>query len=184
MYSTLILGLGNILYADEGIGVRTAEFLYNNYDFFPHVPIVDGGTQGMALLGVVEQAQRLLVLDAVDFALPKGTVVYKEAEEVPKYLSAQKHSVHQGSFSEVLALASLRDKAPQECVLIGMQPCTLSLGAPLSSMAHHHGIPSMAHLALQCLKNWGINAELFHGTRHLHHPSIKATCFENQDRKR
>ncbi len=175
---TIVLGLGNILYADEGIGVRVAEFLYRYYDFPAHVDIVDGGTQGMALLEYVEKAQRLLLLDAVDFALPQGTVVCKDSEEVPRYLTAQKYSVHQGSFSEVLALATLRGAAPKELRLVGMQPLCLTLGAPMSQVARDKGLPRMVELAIQCLRDWGIEVSKAQTQRDLHHPSIGDCAFK------
>ncbi len=182
MQQTIILGLGNILYADEGIGVRAAEFLYQHYDFTPQIDIVDGGTQGMALLTHVERAERLLLLDAVDFALPPGSVVCKYGAEIPRYLTAQKYSVHQGSFSEVLALADLRGAMPKELVLVGLQPATLTLGAPLSKQAQEQGLPTMVLKALQCLRQWNIEITSFTGQRHLHHPSIGARCFLCQER--
>ncbi len=180
MQHTVILGLGNILYADEGIGVRVAEFLYQNYDFPSHVEIVDGGTQGLALLEYVEKAHRLLLLDAVDFSLPQGTVVCKDSEKVPRYLTAQKYSVHQSSFAEVLALTSLRGTSPKELMLVGMQPVTLELGASLSDTAIISGIPLMVQLTLRCLQQWGIESVPFTGERQLHHPSIAAHCFKGE----
>ncbi len=175
--STVILGLGNVLFADEGIGVRAAQYLYKHYDFPPEVEIVDGGTQGIALLGFVEKAQRLLILDAVDFSLKPGTVVCKGAEEVPRYLTAQKHSVHQGSFSEVLALATLRGAEPQDIQLIGMQPVCLELGAALSAEAQERGVAHMVALALRCLQKWGMQVCYSQGQKELHHPSLAMQNF-------
>lgn len=72
MERIIVLGLGNILYGDEGFGVRVAERLYSRYAFPDNVEIVDAGTQGHPLLAFVERATRLLLLDAVDFGLPAG----------------------------------------------------------------------------------------------------------------
>ena len=68
-YDVLVMGIGNILWADEGFGVRVAERLYAHYHWPEYVEIVDGGTQGLNLLGYVESASHLLILDAIDYGL-------------------------------------------------------------------------------------------------------------------
>ena len=88
MERIVVLGLGNILYGDEGFGVRVAERLYSRYAFPDNVEIVDAGTQGHPLLAFVERATRLLLLDAVDFGLQPGTTVEKDSTGIPAYLSA------------------------------------------------------------------------------------------------
>ena len=100
MEQIIILGLGNILYGDEGFGVLLAQRLYAHWDFPENVEVVDGGTQGQTLLTFVERADRLLVLDAVDFGLQPGQLLLRD--NVPAYLTAQKIGPHQNSFSEVM----------------------------------------------------------------------------------
>ncbi len=126
MEKTVILGLGNLLYGDEGFGVRLAQHLYAHWDFPPGVSVVDGGTQGQTLLTFVEEADSLLVLDAVDFGLEEGELTLRE--EVPAYITAQKVGPHQNSFSEVLGLAALRGALPRRCALLGVQPAVMTLG--------------------------------------------------------
>ena len=116
--------------------------------------MVDGGTQGQTLLTYVERADRLLVLDAVDFGLEPGEMVLRE--QMPAYLTAQKIGPHQNSFSEVLGLATLRGNMPGHCALIGVQPAAMTLGAALS--------PAVAccmdkgeAMALDVLRQWGVN---------------------------
>ncbi|WP_251000785.1 hydrogenase maturation protease, partial [Escherichia coli] len=104
----VVMGLGNLLWADEGFGVRVAERLYAHYHWPEDVEIVDGGTQGLNLLGYVESASHLLILDAIDYGLEPGTLRTYAGERIPAYLSAKKMSLHQNSFSEVLALADIR----------------------------------------------------------------------------
>lgn len=70
----VVMGLGNLLWADEGFGVRVAERLYAHYHWPEYVEIVDGGTQGLNLLGYVESASHLLILDAIDYGLEPGTL--------------------------------------------------------------------------------------------------------------
>lgn len=96
----VVMGLGNLLWADEGFGVRVAERLYAHYHWPEDVEIVDGGTQGLNLLGYVESASHLLILDAIDYGLEPGTLRTYAGERIPAYLSAKKMSLHQNSFSE------------------------------------------------------------------------------------
>ena len=118
----VVLGIGNVLWADEGFGVRCVEALQAAWDFAPHVRLVDGGTQGLYLLPLVQQADRLLILDAVDYGLAPGTLKLVENDEVPRFLGATRMSLHQTGFQEVLMLAQLTDAYPREVLLVGCQP--------------------------------------------------------------
>ena len=151
----IVLGLGNILCGDEGFGVRAVERLYAEYDFPDHVSIVDGGTQGPTLYPFVEEADRLLIFDAVDFGLEPGELTVKKDSGVPVWLSARKMSVHQNNFSEVLALARLKNVPPQEIILIGAQPADLSYGASLTDTVKSR-LPEAIDLGLAQLRSWGV----------------------------
>lgn len=118
----LVLGIGNVLWADEGFGVRAVEELARRYRFPDHVRLLDGGTQGIYLVDQVRAADVLVVLDAVDYGLPPGTMKRIENEEVPHFLGAKKMSLHQTGFQEVLMLALLTERYPSEVLLIGCQP--------------------------------------------------------------
>ncbi|RIP13982.1 hydrogenase 1 maturation protease, partial [Salmonella enterica] len=132
----VVMGLGNLLWADEGFGIRVAERLYARYHWPEEVEIVDGGTQGLNLLGYVEQASHLLLLDAIDYGLAPGSLRTYAGEKIPAYLSAKKMSLHQNSFSEVLALADIRGHLPCHIALVGLQPALLDdYGGSLSEIA-------------------------------------------------
>lgn len=118
----LVLGIGNLLWADEGFGVRAVEALHRDYDLPDNVRLMDGGTQGLYLVDHVRNADILVVFDAVDYGLPPGTIKLVEDDEVPKFLGAKKISLHQTGFQEVLMLAQLTGKYPRRVVLIGCQP--------------------------------------------------------------
>lgn len=120
--STLILGIGNILWADEGFGVRTVEALHRHYEFPDNVELMDGGTQGLYLVHHVQAAKILVVFDAIDYGLPPGTLKLIEGDDVPKYLGAKKMSLHQTGFQEVLAMAEILGSYPQHILLVGVQP--------------------------------------------------------------
>ncbi|WP_428995715.1 HyaD/HybD family hydrogenase maturation endopeptidase [Lamprobacter modestohalophilus] len=121
----LLLGIGNLLWADEGFGVRCIEAMALRYRFGPNVSLLDGGTQGLYLVDQVRTADVLVVFDAVDYGLLPGTLKRVEGDEVPQFLGAKKMSLHQTGFQEVLALADLLGDAPSRLLLIGVQPVEL-----------------------------------------------------------
>ncbi|WP_428605800.1 HyaD/HybD family hydrogenase maturation endopeptidase [Sedimenticola sp.] len=118
----LVLGIGNLLWADEGFGVRAAEAFQQRYHTPDYVRVMDGGTQGVYLVQEVREADLLLVFDAIDYGLPPGTLKLIEGDAVPKYLGVKKVSLHQTGFQEVLALAEMLGDYPQQLLLIGVQP--------------------------------------------------------------
>lgn len=118
----LILGIGNILWADEGFGVRALETMQQWYDCPPHVRFLDGGTQGVYLVQDVREADVLIVFDAIDYGLKPGAMKMIENEDVPKFMGAKKVSLHQTGFQEVLALAEMMGDYPSQILLIGVQP--------------------------------------------------------------
>jgi len=109
-FETLVLGLGNVLWADEGFGVRAVEALNSAYRFPANVRLMDGGTQGIFLLPWVRAARRLLILDAIDFGLEPGELRVMYQEDVPRFMGVKKVSMHQAGFQEVLMSAQLADE--------------------------------------------------------------------------
>lgn len=118
----LILGIGNVLWADEGFGVRTLEYLKRSYQFPENVQLMDGGTQGIYLVQHIRECDVLVVFDAVDYALPAGSLKVVEGDAVPKFLGVKKVSLHQTGFQEVLAMAEMLGDYPEKLLLIGVQP--------------------------------------------------------------
>lgn len=121
----LILGIGNLLWADEGFGVRAVEALHRAYVFPDHVTLMDGGTQGIYLIEHVRKADILVVFDAIDYGLEPGTLKLVVDGDVPKFLGAKKMSLHQTGFQEVLAMAEMLGDLPQHLFLVGVQPVEL-----------------------------------------------------------
>ncbi|MGH1358137.1 MAG: HyaD/HybD family hydrogenase maturation endopeptidase [Burkholderiaceae bacterium] len=122
MNEIVVLGIGNLLWADEGFGVRCVEALQRRYEFDDQVSLIDGGTQGLYLIQHVQRAERLLIFDAIDYGLEPGTLKVIRNDAVPKFLGAKKMSLHQTGFQEVLSLAELTGDYPAEVMLIGCQP--------------------------------------------------------------
>ncbi len=155
-FDTLVLGIGNLLWADEGFGIRAVEALDAGYAFAPEVRLMDGGTQGMFLLPWVRSAQRLLIFDAIDFGLEPGELRVIRDERVPSYMGAKKVSMHQTGFQEVLAAAQLMGASPQRLALVGVQPeCLDDYGGSLRPRVHAR-IPEAVERALAVLRDWGV----------------------------
>lgn len=120
--SICVLGIGNLLWADEGFGVRCVEALQRSHIFAPQVSLVDGGTQGLYLIQHVQAADALLIFDAIDYGLAPGTLKLVRDDDVPRFMGAKKMSLHQTGFQEVLSLAQLTGRYPAQVLLIGCQP--------------------------------------------------------------
>jgi hydrogenase maturation protease len=152
----LVLGIGNILWADEGFGVRCVEAMASRYRFADNVTLLDGGTQGLYLVDQVRAADVLVLLDAVDYGLPPGTLKRVEGDAVPSFLGAKKMSLHQTGFQEVLALADLLGGAPSQLLLVGVQPEALEdFGGSLRPCIKAQIGPAIA-VALDWLAQFGV----------------------------
>ena len=155
----LVLGIGNVLWADEGFGVRAVEALHAKYAFPDAVSLQDGGTQGLYLFGAIAAARRVLVFDAIDFGLAPGALRVLRDGEVPAWMP-QKMSPHQTGLNDVLALAQLRGEAPEAITLIGVQPEELSdLGGSLRERVKAR-VAEAVELAAAELGAWGYPARL------------------------
>jgi len=159
----LVLGIGNLLWADEGFGVRCVEALNAGWCFPDNVTVMDGGTQGLYLLPYVQEADCLLVFDAVDYGDTPGQLREVIGEQVPRFMGAKKMSLHQTGFQEVLAAADLTGKLPAELVLIGVQPEELEdYGGSLRDVVKAQ-MPPALDLALAWLAGWGVVGSIREG---------------------
>ncbi|MDR1350859.1 MAG: HyaD/HybD family hydrogenase maturation endopeptidase [Zoogloeaceae bacterium] len=151
----LVLGIGNLLWADEGFGVRCVEALQQGWRFPAEVTLMDGGTQGLYLLPYVQTAEALLVFDAVDYGDAPGTLRVITEDAVPRFMGAKKMSLHQTGFQEVLAAAALTGHLPSALTLIGVQPKELEdYGGSLSPVVHAQ-LPEALKIAHSWLQRWG-----------------------------
>lgn len=127
---TLVIGLGNPLMGDDGIGLAALEQLAAGWDM-GDAELVDGGTWGMNLLPLIEGADTVILLDAIHLGRVPGTVIELEGDAVPRRLAA-KLSPHQIDLGEVLALAALRETLPRRLVAIGIEPALVEMSTSLS----------------------------------------------------
>jgi len=120
----LVLGVGNVLLQDEGVGVRVVENLQANYRFSANVELMDGGTLGLKLLDPISQTDYLIVVDAVQNGQPAGALYRLPADELAKRVTF-KNSLHQLDLVETLAYAEILGNRP-EAVIIGIEPENIS----------------------------------------------------------
>jgi hydrogenase maturation protease len=150
----LVLGIGNLLWADEGFGVRAVEALHAAWTFPEGVVLKDGGTLGLNLYEDIADARRVLVFDAIDFGLPPGTLRVLRDDDVPAW-GRTKLSPHQIGFNDILALAQLNGRAPDTIVAIGVQPVELDdFGGSLREAVRDR-IPEAVARAARQLAAWG-----------------------------
>jgi hydrogenase maturation protease len=150
---TLVLGLGNPLMGDDGLGLAALERLERAWLLPPEVRAMDGGTLGLALLPLLEAAAAVLVLDAIDGGLPPGDLVVLERNALPRWL-AQGTSVHEDGLAQVLALSDFRGTLPARLVAMGLQPGRLAVVAGLSEDVER-GLDRLAGAAAERLAAWG-----------------------------
>ncbi len=131
MGDALILGVGNLLLSDDGVGVHGAHRLQSRVTLPERVRVLDGGTLGMALLPYLENISGLLILDAVNWGGEPGELVRLAGEEVMGYFSS-KVSMHEAGVADLLTQAWLLGLYPETVVIWGIQPEKLSYGLELS----------------------------------------------------
>ena len=116
----MVLGIGCILYSDEGFGVRVVEKMERQYEFPENVLLVDGGVLGVNLLGVISKPKHLIVVDAIRNKGIPGDLYRLEGDDIPERIRA-KNSLHQVDFLEALTLCQALDHVPQT-VIVGVEP--------------------------------------------------------------
>jgi hydrogenase maturation protease len=130
--SLLILGLGNLLCSDDGLGAFVAQAVAEGRVIPDGVKVLDGGTLGLALLPYLEDAERAILVDAILADQPPGSLVRLEGDEVGPAVAARL-SVHQVGVSDLIEAARWRDRIPPTLVLLGLVPVTTDLGVGLSA---------------------------------------------------
>lgn len=149
----IVLGLGNTLNKDEGLGVHALHLLEAELGQPEGVELLDGGVLGLNLLMLVEDCRYLLVLDAVNAGKQPGTLIELRKEQIPLFAGVRM-SEHQITFQEVLGLASIREHLPEYLHLIGIQPDDLSIGVGVSPTVAV-ALPAVCERAAAVLKEWG-----------------------------
>ncbi len=147
-----VLGLGNTMFSDEGFGVEAVTLLEQTHSFPPYVNLIDGGTQGIYLLHHIEDADCVLIFDAL-IPVDYDVKVYKFLnEELPAFIH-RKMSSHQIGLSELLSLAKLHDKMPRQIALVGIPPQELEMNVGLSETAREL-IPAAVEEGINIINKW------------------------------
>ena len=158
--STVVLGLGNLLMQDDGLGVHTIRALREDFMWPEQVELVDGGTLGLDLLPLVTDSARLLIIDAMDMGSEPGTVMRLEGEDVPKAW-AQKLSIHQAGVQDLLNIAYFQGWQPQKLVVLGIQPAAVTPGLGLTESVGG-ALPQLLQDVCGELTGWGIRSKKRH----------------------
>ncbi len=153
-YKTCVIGLGNTLMQDDGVGVRTVEAVKGRYHFKPQVDLLDGGTAGLDLLPVIESYERVLFVDAVDVGKPPGSIVIIEGDAIPSFLSAQ-GSVHHVGLADLLFAARMTGFLPPEICLVGIQPESVNIGLEMTE-ALKRRLDLLVATVVKRLQKWDV----------------------------
>lgn len=130
-HATLILGLGNPLQTDDGVGCRVIEALEKRV--LPDgVEIMDGGTPGLGLIHLLEGRQRVVIVDAAEMELQPGEIVRFRPQDVTLTGSTERFSLHRTAVADALALARELSLPLPEIVFYGVQPGRVGWGEELS----------------------------------------------------
>lgn len=149
-----VLGIGNILLSDEGLGVVAVKRFAEEYEFPESVKIMDGGTLGIDLMYFLEGTEKLLVVDAVAGGKPPGTFYKIKNDDVKKYFK-NKVSMHELGFQEVMALMELRGFPIKEIVILGLEPKSFATSLELSPEVEEK-IPLLVEEIANQLREWGV----------------------------
>lgn len=150
----LVLGIGNILLRDEGVGVFGLLWLEKNWKFSHNVTLLDGGTLGMKLVEPIGEADHLVVLDTVQIGLSPGTVTRLSYEDL-KIRIAGKNSLHQVNFSETLAYAEMLDMLPKKISIVGIEAENMTPWAVELTPRVRESFPQFCRTALDEIEKAG-----------------------------
>lgn len=155
MQSTLILGIGNTLLADEGLGIHLLEYLRSRHPDLPGVTWLDGGTLSFTLAPQIEDCDNLIVLDAAQLQAPPGTIGLFEGEAMDHFIGHGQRSVHEVGLMDLMSIARLQGCLPSRRALLGIQPQLLGWGdAPGEAVAA--AIPEAARQVFGLLYKWRV----------------------------
>jgi len=153
MSTTLILGIGNNLLTDEGVGIHVIDYLAENHPEESQVTYLDGGTLSFTLADSIAEHDNLIVIDAARLGATPGTCQTLLGDQMDRYLTGNRESVHEVGLMDLLDIARLSDTYPENRALIGIQPESLDWGeSPTARVAK--SIPKAARSAIELHRSW------------------------------
>ena len=151
--NTLILGIGNTLLSDEGVGIHMLDYMRRHYPELAGVEYLDGGTLSFTLAAWIEEADNLIVIDAAELDSTPGTVRVFPGEEMYRFAGKTKRSVHEVSLGDLLAIAHLTDALPAKRALVAIQPEEIDWGQCLSNRVKQ-ALPVAGRSISDLLQQW------------------------------
>jgi len=124
----LIMGVGNTLLSDDGVGIHVTDSLRPLAAKHPEISIIDGGTLGLSLLPDIEDAAALIVVDAGEIGAEPGEIRVFKNEEMDRQLAGKKTTVHEVAVADLLAAAAMSGRQPRERALVAIQPASTEWG--------------------------------------------------------
>ena len=158
MESILILGIGNTLLQDEGVGVHVIDYLRQSGELPEKVSLVDGGTLSFSLVADIEDADKLIIIDAAELGEAPGTIRCLENEDMDRFIGGMRRSVHEVSLLDLMDMARLTGFLPRQRALLGIQPQIVDWGEQPSAQVRT-AIPEAAARVIRLVKNWAANTE-------------------------
>ena len=150
----IVLGVGNTLLSDEGIGVRAIEKLQFDYLLPPEVVVIDGGTTGMEMLEDLSNADHIIIIDAVRGGKAPASIIRLVGEQVPVFFKT-KLSPHQIGLSDVLATLAFIGEQPGGVTIYGVEPVSLETGMALTPQVEAR-LPELMDLVVTELRELGV----------------------------
>lgn len=151
--NTLILGIGNTLLSDEGVGIHVLNLLQTTHPELQNITYVDGGTLSFTLAAYIEDSDNLIVIDAAQLKAPAGTVRTMVGIEMDAFLGAARRSPHEVGLLDLFDIARLTESLPVKRALIGIQPDRIDWGmSPTCKVAE--ALPTAVEHALELLRLW------------------------------
>lgn len=156
---TAVIGIGNLLYQDEGIGVHVVNNMLVRFGFPQECTIIDGGTKGLELLPIIEEQDAIILVDAVDFGKEPGFIKVIEDQDMKAYLDL-KFSVHQIGIPDMLFAMEFKGIMPPKICLIGIQPTPEEFEMePKLTPLMAAKLDEMIELTVERLRSWGVQVE-------------------------
>jgi hydrogenase maturation protease len=152
-FRTLVLGIGNNLLTDEGVGIHTVNYLSQRYPQLRDVEFMDGGTLSFSLAEPISQADGLIVVDAARLDTEPGTIRQFEGADMDSYLKGHRGSVHEVGLAELIDMSRLTGDMPDHRCLIGIQPLSLDWGETPSAEVSA-AIPTAAGMVMETIRRW------------------------------
>jgi hydrogenase maturation protease len=157
MQTTLILGIGNTLLTDEGIGVHVLDHLQHHHPHLQNVTCLDGGSLSFSLAADIQDHDQLIVIDAAQLGLEAGAVRCMEHRDMDRFLGSARRSVHEVGLLDLMDIARLTESLPEKRALIGIQPDVVDWGESPTA-AVQAAIPKAVELALELLACWQLES--------------------------